>query len=62
MKTNYSYPLRNLEVAELIGPTKPAQFRLQFKDNKSYLYEAKTVEDACEIVGKIKYCANKGRK
>eukprot|EP01089_Gocevia_fonbrunei_P014272 TRINITY_DN3872_c0_g1_i1.p1 TRINITY_DN3872_c0_g1~~TRINITY_DN3872_c0_g1_i1.p1 ORF type:complete len:245 (+),score=48.66 TRINITY_DN3872_c0_g1_i1:583-1317(+) len=52
-------PTRRMEEVKeaALAPSKPKQFILEYrKDNKSYLYEAKTAQDAREIVGKIQYC------
>jgi hypothetical protein len=63
LREHFSWPLRSLESVELISSMKPCQFRATMKTDKSelkvYTFEARTAEEACEIVGKLQYCAKK---
>lgn len=63
LREHFSWPLRSLESVELISSMKPCQFRATMRTDKSelkvYTFEARTAEEACEIVGKLQYCSKK---
>ncbi|KAL6069785.1 hypothetical protein QOT17_007356 [Balamuthia mandrillaris] len=52
--------IKELKSATLLGDHKPRQFSLRFIDRRTYVYEAKTVKDAREIVAKLRYIKERG--